>query len=124
MPKSAATKVGSVNTKVANADLAFVNQAASGHLKMPKQTNRKQDPPVQESGRLEIGGVMLETDDIDKINQIFEGNRDASQNQANPEDPDTNSRLALQQYIADAKITALMSETLSNKEAVVKALEG
>ena len=97
------------------------NQAKE-RLKKPKTistVNEIGDPDSnQKDGRLDVAGVLLEAEDVQRLNDILEGNGPGSiQNQHDfkREEGGLNQKLVLQQYIADAKMTALMSETISNK---------
>ena len=95
----------------------------------------KTDVPSMGHGRIEIAGVVLQGDDVTKLSNILDGHYrpkgsaldDTAGEQVQiPQDQNTGSvdpKLVIEQNIADAKMTALMSQTLTQKEEIIKALE-
>lgn len=97
--------------------------------KLDQDPNDKEALP-QGHGRIEIAGVVLEAEDVTKLNNILEGNYTLPQQegvkieeQKELKQPAINQKVVLQQSIADAKMTALMSQTLQSKEQIIKSLE-
>ena len=92
----------------------------------------KTDVPSMGHGRIEIAGVVLQGDDVTKLSNILDGHyrpkgsavEDTAGEQAQiPQDQITGSvdpKLVIEQNIADAKMTALMSQTLTQKEEIIK----
>ena len=74
-------------------------------------------------GTIEIAGVTLEAQDVKKLNTILEGQNEGEQKTGAPYyEEGTNQKMVLQQSIADAKMTALMGQTLQQKELIIKQL--
>ena len=61
--------------------------------------------------------------DVAKLNSIIDGQYQIKGTEDELQTPAIDQKVVLQQSIADAKMTALMSETLMQKEHIIKALE-
>ena len=81
-----------------------------------------EEPEMKEPGvgKIEIAGVELAPNEVQKLTQILDpmGDEEAKVSEM-PGDP----KFVLQQTIADAKMNALMGETLAQKQNIISALE-
>ena len=92
---------------------------------LQKQKMRKERNEVYSGtkgyGQIQIAGVMLEPADVQNLNRILDGPPREETN--TDEAPSQGHSLVVQTSVADAKMSALMGETLQQKEAIIKALK-